>query len=336
MAELTKRAAANPIGNQNVKIPGDDNLYWKRDGEWLIDDQNNNHIEGEWPKVTNKETLKKLNAGKGKGADYFTLKDKPGYIYRKRADGAFVKLKENANGTISNKATAVIKPGDKNYEYLRNNSGDVRFEVGGSVDNPFVNAYGDLQKFMGGGDDISIPELTQGDIDDVYSKDTTDPYMPEAQRGGAARALTQQYLPANMPQRQYTSQMVKGPYDRVTGNALASIPGYNPNAVIKDIKVTKEGVFGRPRRYTVTYNNNPSGDPDDRQLAARPITVAQTTPQAGTSKETKGKEKSAKQIALENAGYGERTDVTGLKAKSKRAVRQGERQRDKDLEKPFK
>jgi hypothetical protein len=335
MAELTKRAAANPSSVQNVSLPGDDNLYWKKGNEWFIDDYSNDS-NYKFPKVTNKEVINKLNAGKGKGADYYTLKDKPGYVYRKRADGAYVKLKENANGTISNKATAVIKPGDKNYDYLKKKADNIKWKVGGSVDNPFVNAYGDLQKFMGGGDDISIPELTQGDIDDVYSKDTTDAYMPEAQRGGAARALTQQYFPANMPQRQYTSQMVKGPYDRVTGNALASIPGYNPNAVIKDIKVTKEGVFGRPRRYTVTYNNNPSGDPDDRQLAARPITVAQTTPQAGTSKETKGKEKSEKQIALENAGYGERTDVTGLKAKSKRAIRQGERQRDKDLEKLYK
>lgn len=288
MAELTKRAAANPTSVQLIQLPGDETLYWKRgegDDGWAIDDYTKNGPEAKYPFVTNKEVLKKLNAGKGKGADYYTLEDKPGYVYRQRADGAFVKLKENANGTISNKATAVIKPGDKNYKYLSKYAKNVKYEVGGSVDNPFVNAYGDLQKFMGGGDDISIPELTQGDIDDVYSKDTTDPYMPEAQRGGAAKALTQRYLPANMPQRQYASQMVKGPYDRVTGNALTSIPGYNPNAVIKDIKVTKEGVFGKPRRYTVTYNNNPSGDPDDRKLAARPITVAQTTPQAGTTTE---------------------------------------------------
>lgn len=335
MAELTKRAAANPTSVQNLQLPGDETLYFTTgNGKWFIDNHAYDSSEPH-PKVTNKEVLEKLNAGKGKGADYYTLEDKPGYIYRKRADGAFVKLKENANGTISNKPTAVIKPGDKSYKYLNKNAKNVRYEVGGSVDNPFVNAYGDLQKFMGGGDDISIPELTQGDIDDVYSKDTTDPYMPEAQRGGAARALTQRYLPANMPQRQYTSQMVKGPYDRVTGNPLASIPGYNPNAVIKDIKVTKEGVFGKPRRYTVTYNNNPSGDPDDRKLAARPITLAQTTPQAGTTTENKGEEKSARQIALENAGYGQKTDVTGLKAKSKRAIRQGERQRDRDLEKLY-
>ena len=37
---------------------------------------------------------------------------------------------------------------------------------------------------------------------------------------------------------------------------MSQTPGYNPNAVIKDIKVTKEGLFGNPRRYTVTYNNN--------------------------------------------------------------------------------
>jgi len=332
MAELTKRAAANPNDVQTIKLPGDDNLYWKDSNTWFIEKS-----QGDSKEVKNKEILSKLNAGKGKGADYYTLKDKPGYIYRMRADGAFVKLKENANGTISNKATAVIKQGDKNYDYLKKNSRLIQNnELGGSVDNPFVNAYGDLQKFMGGGDDISIPELTQGDIDDVYSKDTTDAYMPEAQRGGAARALIQQYLPANMPQRYYTSQMVKGPYDRVTGNPLTSIPGYNPNAVIKDIKVTKEGLFGKPKRYTVTYDNNPSGNPDDRKLAARPITVAQTTPQSETSKETKGEEKSARQTALENAGYGQRTDVTGLKAKSKRAIRQGERKRDRDLEKLYK
>lgn len=338
MAELTKRAAANPTSVQDIKLPGDDTLYWKRsegDDGWAIDDWTKDGPEAKYPAVTNKEVLKKLNAGKGKGAEYFTLQDKPGYIYRKRADGAFVKLKENANGTISNKPTDVIKPGDKNYKYLSIHSLNVKYEVGGSVDNPFVNAYGDLQKFMGGGDDISIPELTQGDIDYVYSKDTTDPYMPEAQRGGAAKELTQRYLPANMPRRQYQSQMVKGPYDRASGSALASIPGYNPNAVVKDIKVTKEGLFGKPRRYTVTYNNNPTGNPDDRKLAARPITVAQTTPQAGTTTENKGEDKSAKQTALENAGYGQKTDVTGLKAKSKRAIRQGERQRDRDLEKLY-
>jgi hypothetical protein len=327
---------ANKI-NGSQALPGKDNSYIFVDGEWK-------YWKGEYnpKKVTYQPTLDRLNNNESKGARYGTLDANPGYYYRLRNDGSFAKYKgDPEKHTKSSRPVSYITKDDKNYKYLKNNfkASDYLLdykEQGGSVDNPFVNAYGDLQKFMGGGDDISIPELTQGDIDDVYSKDTTDPYMPEAQRGGAARALMQQYFPANMPQRQYTSQMVKGPYDRVTGNALASIPGYNPNAVIKDIKVTKEGVFGRPRRYTVTYNNNPSGDPDDRQLAARPITVAQTTPQAGTSKETKGKEKSAKQIALENAGYGERTDVTGLKAKSKRAVRQGERQRDKDLEKLYK
>jgi hypothetical protein len=278
---------ANKI-NGSQALPGKDNSYIFVDGEWK-------YWKGEYnpKKVTYQPTLDRLNNNESKGARYGTLDANPGYYYRLRNDGSFAKYKgDPEKHTKSSRPVSYITKDDKNYKYLKNNfkASDYLLdykEQGGSVDNPFVNAYGDLQKFMGGGDDISIPELTQGDIDDVYSKDTTDPYMPEAQRGGAARALMQQYFPANMPQRQYTSQMVKGPYDRVTGNALASIPGYNPNAVIKDIKVTKEGVFGRPRRYTVTYNNNPSGDPDDRQLAARPITVAQTTPQAGTSKETK-------------------------------------------------
>ena len=179
MAERTKKAAANPSSVQNVKLPGDNTLYYRDvEGNWSIDNEEN------YPKVTNKEVLKKLNAGKGKGADYYSLKDKPGYVYRLKADGSFAKLKKNADGTISNKATAIIKPGDKGYDYIDKSTNFIYRQVGGSVDNPFVNAYGDLQKFMAGGDDPSIPELTQDDIDDVYSKDTTDPYMPQAQYGG--------------------------------------------------------------------------------------------------------------------------------------------------------
>lgn len=280
MAERTKKAAANPSSVQNVQLPGDNTLYYRDGvGNWSIDSG-----EG-YPLVTNKEVLKKLNAGKGKGADYYSLKDKPGYVYRKKADGSFVKLKKNADGTISNKATAIIKPGDKGYDYIDKSTNFIYREAGGSVDNPFVNAYGDLQKFMGGGDDPSIPELTQDDIDDVYSKDTTDPYMPQAQYGGMGKALTQMYLPANMPKRQYQSQMVKGPYDRATGSALTSIPGYNPNAVVKEINVTKEGLFGKPRRYTVTYNNNPSGKIEDRKLAVKPIGMPQASAQGETTKE---------------------------------------------------
>jgi len=141
-------------------------------------------------------------------------------------------------------------------------------EFGGSTDSSSVNEYGDLQKFMGGGDeDPSIPSLTEADMYGTDSKDTTDAYMPQAQYGGYGRQLIQNYFPANLSQRRTYSQLTKGPYNSKTGEVFSSIPGFNPNAVIKDIKVTKKGVFGRPKQYSVTYNNNPSGKPEDRLLA---------------------------------------------------------------------
>lgn len=141
-------------------------------------------------------------------------------------------------------------------------------EFGGSTNSSSVNEYGDLQKFMGGGDeDPSIPSLTEADMYGTDSKDTTDAYMPQAQYGGYGRQLIQNYFPANLSQRRTYSQLTKGPYNSKTGEAFSSIPGFNPNAVIKDIKVTKKGVFGRPKQYSVTYNNNPSGRPEDRLLA---------------------------------------------------------------------
>jgi hypothetical protein len=141
-------------------------------------------------------------------------------------------------------------------------------EFGGSTNSSSVNEYGDLQKFMGGGDeDPSIPSLTEADMYGTDSKDTTDAYMPQAQYGGYGRQLIQNYFPANLSQRRTYSQLTKGPYNSKTGEVFSSIPGFNPNAVIKDINVTKKGVFGRPKQYSVTYNNNPSGRPEDRLLA---------------------------------------------------------------------
>jgi hypothetical protein len=281
---------ANPSATKdlfNQGLAGKNTEYQFKNGKWEYGIGN-----GKWAPVTYQPTLDRLNAGKNRSTAYGTLESKPGYEYRIKNDGSYVKYKKD-----STKPIATITPKDKEYAYLKKNIkvadnrrlllknySDLK-EVGGSVDNPFVNEYGDLQKFMGGGDDPSIPELTQNDIDDVYSKDTTDPYMPQAQYGGMGKALTQMYLPANMPKRQYQSQMVKGPYDRASGSALASIPGYNPNAVVKEINVTKEGLFGKPRRYTVTYNNNPSGKIEDRKLAYKPIGMPQALAEGETTKD---------------------------------------------------
>lgn len=55
------------------------------------------------------------------------------------------------------------------------------FQIGGSVNDPFADPYGNLQKFIYGGDD----DFSQADLDYVYSKDTTDPYF---QYGGLLKA----------------------------------------------------------------------------------------------------------------------------------------------------
>ena len=56
-------------------------------------------------------------------------------------------------------------------------------EVGGIVNDPFMDPYGNLQKFIYGGNDV----FTQADLDDTYSKDTTDAYFAD---GGLTKYRT--------------------------------------------------------------------------------------------------------------------------------------------------
>lgn len=318
MAVLTKSAAAYPSSSQNLQLPGDDNKYWQNSynrgsGQWYIDDSKGDGM-AKYPMVTNKEVLKKLNDGKGKGSDYFTLKDKPGYVYRRRADGAYVKLKEEDNGTISNKAIAVIKPGDKNYDYLVFNS--ISYKTGGFVTDPFNNPMEPLQRFVGGGYDPSLQNISESDIQYTDSKDISDPYM----EGGG---FIKNFIPANLT-RSSQNDVVQRVYNPVTGETYSQAP---PGAArqISAIDVKKRGITGRPKKYTIYYGGAGSMPPksttDDKK--------------DGTEKEIKTQELSARKQALENAGYGDRTDVSGLKSKSKRAIKSGERKRDRELEKLY-
>lgn len=309
MAELTKRAAANPSWIQNLQLPGDNNLYWKDFADvWHIDDQGTDH-----PEVTNKEVLKKLNAGKGKGADYYTLKENPGYLYRHRADGVFVKLKQNKDGTVSNKPIAYIKPGDKNYEYIRRQH-IVNLQVGGFVTDPFNNPMEPLQRFVGGGYDPSINDLSENQIQYMDSKDVTDAYM---QGGG----FIKNFIPANLT-RSSQNDVVQRVYNPVTGETRQGGPG--AGNYLSAIDVRKSGITGTPKKYTIYYGSE--GDPRYENLISL---------DGAKGKDTKSIQRSQRQQALENAGYGDRTDVTGLKGKSKRAIRQGERERDRELKKLY-
>jgi hypothetical protein len=125
--------------------------------------------------------------------------------------------------------------------------GQTIWQMGGSINDPFTDAYGNLQQFIGGG----YEDFTQEDLDDVYSKNTANGDFPMAQRGMSVGSL----FPANISPRQYT-QMRGVPYDPQTGKPVTNyIPGVGTG--IKNINVTKTGLIsGRPKKYTITYGDS--------------------------------------------------------------------------------
>jgi hypothetical protein len=267
----------------------------------------------------------------------------------------------NQGQNMLNRGQGMLNPGQKmlnpppGYQYR------LPFQSGGVVNNPFVDPYGNLQKFISGGYDPS-----QADIDDMYAKDTSDPYfryggLTKAQNGimhpqraaeytqersgqtaencrppytncfprktkeaeakdeeeatdyetrlaQEKKKWEQEFMQRQNPfgstpnmlgnfgnqimgnygfynplinnralpgLSQYMgswNKMVGTPYDKRTGQQFMGIPGFNPNAQISNIDVTKTGILGRPKKFSVTYNNNPSGKPEDRRLAGSSFT----------------------------------------------------------------
>jgi hypothetical protein len=300
------------------KIPGVNTTYSKDAfGNWVYYDEN----AGKFRPSTDKERLKSLEAGKNKSAAYGTLPGKKGYYYRIANDGSYIKYKgDPAKHTPARTPIATIKKGDANYAYIQKNiktAGEllpIVRQYGGVIENPFSDPLEPLQKFVGGGYDPSIADLTEDNIQYMDSKDITDPYM---QGGG----FIKNFIPANLT-RSAQNDVVQRIYNPVTGQSRQDGPG--AGNYISAIDVRKRGITGRPKKYTVYYGSE--GDPRYENL----ITL-----DGAKGKDTKATQKSQKQQALENAGYGDRTDVTGLKAKSKRAIRQGERKRDRELEKLY-
>lgn len=322
------------------KIPGVSTTYSKDAfGNWVYYDEK----AGKFRPSTDKARLEALQAGKARSAAFGTLKDKPGYYYRIANDGSFIKFKgDPAKHTKSKQPITTIKKGDKEYNYVAKNikisetllptvapMGDnfqeylekLRdanvLQYGGGIENPFANPLEPLQKFVGGGYDPSIPDLTEDNIQYVNSKDISDPYM---QDGGLIKSL----IPANLV-RSGSNDVIQRIYNPVTGQTYSQAPATSARQIAA-IDVKRRGITGRPKKYTVYYGAPGSMPPRD--------TKEQDVKQKdGAKKEVKTDEAAlARQTALENAGYGQRTDVSGLKAKSKRAIRQGERKRDRDLE----
>lgn len=132
-------------------------------------------------------------------------------------------------------------------------------QIGGSVNNPFADEYGNLQQFIGGGDE----DFTQGDLDDVYSKDTANGDFPMAQWGGGIDAL----FPANIMPTRY-AKMKGVPYDPRTGKTAANfIPGKGTN--ITGINIDRYSLLGRPKKFTITYGTREM-DPRKQNLIPLP------------------------------------------------------------------
>jgi hypothetical protein len=325
------------------KIPGVGTTYSKDAfGNWVYYDEK----AGKFRPSTDKARLEALEAGRARSAAFGTLKDKPGYYYRIANDGSFIKFKgDPAKHTKSKQPIATIKKGDKEYNYVAKNikvsetllpavapmgnnmeqfneklKAAKVMQYGGGIENPFANPLEPLQKFVGGGYDPSIPDLTEDNIQYVNSKDMSDPYF---QGGGLIKSL----IPANLV-RSGSNDVVQRIYNPVTGETYSQAPATSARQIAA-IDVKRRGITGRPKKYTVYYGAPGSMPPRD--------TKEQDVKQKdGAKKEVKTDEAAlARQTALENAGYGQRTDVSGLKAKSKRAIRQGERKRDRDLEKLY-
>jgi len=122
-------------------------------------------------------------------------------------------------------------------------------EEGGIINSPQPDEYGNLQRFIYGGDD-------EEQIDYDNSVDTTDPYF---QRGGRVRAglgnairSLGQLLPVNLPSYAGSYNDVSQAYDPSTGQLV------NPRILGNELtsyKVTKSGLIsGRPKKYTMYFN----------------------------------------------------------------------------------
>jgi hypothetical protein len=148
--------------------------------------------------------------------------------------------------TLQNKSTMAIakEKAEQEFEQLQQQMWTPEAQVGGYVDadNP------GLSTFVYGGND----QITQSDIDFSNSKDTTDPNFPKAAKGGW-QDLMNNLFPASI-QRNMQSIQSGYAYDPMTGQRYKNfIP--NANTPVTSMRVDKSGIFGKPKKYTVTYGN---------------------------------------------------------------------------------
>ena len=255
-----------------------------------------------------------------KNARYQIVRDKNGKIIPSKS---FVAVQQSPDygGTINvpwNEIPDIsTNTGDEDWnsgyggDMMENKYGGSTYQVGGSTNNLAPDQYGNLQQFVYGGDEYN--DMTQGDIDDVYSKNTANGDFPMAQYGRAVR----NYFPANIMPQQY-AQMQRGPYNPQTGQAQQFIPGAGTN--IKSIDVKKSSwLTGAPKKYTITYGNQEM-DPRKQNLITLPGSGTQTP-------ESQGRQPMRNDVV---SGQPRNSNVEGLGMRAQMAVRQGERQMNRN------
>jgi hypothetical protein len=254
----------------------------------------------------------------------------------------------NAGQRMLNPGQRMLNPGQKLLNPPGGFQYSLPFQQGGFVD----SANPDLYRFVYGGYDPSIPQISQDDIDYMYAKDTSDAYFqgggekknPGEQvitncfptkngeiclpSRGSAETNVQSTTPkvadevvqqvSNMPAGSYVNPQMINPammfpqypsvggylqniipanlgrqyYSKYLGTSGAQgmpmMPQFSPNTMIKKVDVTKSGLFGQPKRYSVTFTN-PEMDPTKQNL----ISLDSSAPQTLSAKELRRDEKQA-------------------------------------------
>jgi len=208
--------------------------------------------------ATSFESTYKTDWGDIKPARYQIVRDAKGRIIPEKSFAA-VQQSQNYGGIIYVPWNELPnRAGNKNEEswnngaggdMMENKFGGAIYQDGGTTTNVMPDSYGNLQRFVyGGDDDPSLAPIDQSDIDYTQSKDTTDPYF---QRGGVLNTL----FPANISPN-YRTQ-----YLGAHNAAGQQVPGaLGQNARIKSVNVTKTGLLGRPKKYSVTFSQDALND----------------------------------------------------------------------------
>lgn len=300
----------NKVDSKNTKdgiyaYGNSDGIYKKQNGIWYVNRGAKTNMQ--YVPIREQKRINELNKKADyKGAASKGMKGKSIW----QPPGTFNSTAINTIGNDSPNSNRIINnldgtPFDANQFIFNPNLSP--FQEGGIVNDPFADAYGNLQQFIGGGDE----DFTQGDLDDTYSKDTANGDFPMAQWGGGIEAL----FPANILPRRYGrgySQMKGVPYDPRTKMPMPNfMPG--PGARLNKIDVTKSNwLTGAPKKYTVTYGQTMTGPSNKPGLPNSGTTTPQTL---------------MRQPVRDNFSNQKRTDIPDdLSLAAKMAINRGDRQ----------